>query len=150
MSSAFQSVCDRLFERYAPYLSGSKSGLFVSVSAGAENEEVSNALEGSAQRLGFAKGAQGQAITSINEVELLDSKELIFIIETLDPLAVVASDIKASKALADAYHTQIALEVEQRLLGRPLLCFEDLGTKLSSPEGKKAAWNLLKHLMDHA
>ena len=150
MSSAFQSANDRLFERYATYLHGNKNGLFVTVSSGPENEEVRNALEGSAQRLGFAKGAQGQAVSSISEVELLDSKDLILIIETLDPLAVVASDIKASKAVADAYHAQIALETEQRLLGRPLLCFEDLRSKLSSPDGKKAAWNLLKHLMDHA
>lgn len=148
MSSAFQSANDRLFERYATHLSGNKNGLFVTVSSGPENEEVRIALEGSLHAL--AQGAQGQAVSSISEVELLDPKDLILIIETLDPLAVVASDIKASKALADAYHAQIALETEQRLLGRPLLCFEDLGSKLSSSDGKKAAWNLLKHLMDHA
>ncbi|MDO4854254.1 MAG: hypothetical protein Q4A43_02375 [Coriobacteriia bacterium] len=100
-------------------------------------------------QLGFPKGACGRAVTAINNVEQLEPKELIFIIETLDPLAVVASDITASKSLADAYHMQIALETEQRLLGRPLLCFEDFGGKISSPEGKKLAWKLLKHLRDH-
>ncbi len=147
--SAFEAIKNDLFKRYDAHLSGNENGLFVTVASGAANEEVQTALESSALQLGFPKGAGGQAVTAINNVEQLEPKELIFIIETLDPLAVVASDVTATKSLADAYHMQIALEVEQRLLGRPLLCFENFESKISSPEGKKLTWKLLKQLRDH-
>ena len=149
MPSSFETIKNDLFKRYEAHLAGNENGLFVTVSSGAANEAVQNALESSALQLGFPKDATKQAVTAINDVEQLEPKELIFIIETLDPLAVLASDITATKSLADAYHMQIALETEQRLLGRPLLCFENFEDKISSPEGKKLAWKFLKHLRDH-
>lgn len=150
MPSAFEAIKNDIFKRYGAHLSGNENGLFVTVCSGTTNEYAQNALESSALQLGFPKDAGGQAVTALQNAEQLEPKELIFIIETLDPLAVVAYDIKATKALADAYHMQIALETEQRLLGRPLLCFEDFESKISSPEGKKLAWKLLKQLRDHA
>ena len=149
MPSSFETIKNNLFKRYGAHLAGNENGLFVTVSSGTANKNVQNALESSALQLGFPKDATKQAVTAINDVEQLEPKELIFIIETLDPLAVLASDIAATKSLADAYHMQIALETEQRLLGRPLLCFENFEDKISSPEDKKLAWKLLKHLRDH-
>ena len=112
MPSSFETIKNNLLKRYEAHLAGNENGLFVTVSSGVANEDVQNALEISALQLGFPKNATKQAVTAINDVEQLEPKELIFIIETLDPLAVLASDITATKSLADAYHMQIALETE--------------------------------------
>lgn len=76
----------------------------------------------------------------------LTPADLILIIETLDPFAVVSVDMASAKLLADAYRTQIKLNTPQTLLGRPLRCFENFDSMISTQEGKQNAWKLLKNL----
>lgn len=82
----------------------------------------------------------------VSRETLLSPADLILAIETLDPLAVISVDMTSAKALADAYRTQIKLNTPQTLLGRPLRCFENFDSMISTNEGKQNAWKLLKNL----
>ncbi len=148
MASSFELITDKLFARFDKQLSGNPNGLFLAISFESPSSLTINALENSARSLGFNKTSKEQAVTYISNAHTLQPEELILIVETLDPLAVVALDIDAVKLLADAYHSQIALGIKENLLGRPMVCFEDFEKQISELEGKKLAWNLLKKLAD--
>lgn len=90
---------------------------------------------------------EGQAGNEgVSRETLLSPTDLILTIETLDPLAVISTDMASAKALADAYRTQIRLNTPQTLLGRPLRCFENFDSMISTNEGKRNAWKLLKNV----
>lgn len=82
----------------------------------------------------------------VSRETFLSPANLILTIETLDPLAVISVDMASAKALADAYRTQIKLNTPQTLLGRPLRCFENFDSMISTNEGKRNAWKLLKNV----
>lgn len=92
---------------------------------------------------------EGQASNEgVSRETLLSPTDLILVIETLDPLAVISVDMASAKALADAYRTQMRLNTPQTLLGRPLRCFENFDSMISSNEGKRNAWKLLKNVSE--
>ncbi len=76
----------------------------------------------------------------------LQEKELLIIIETLDPLCLVCCDQTSASYLATAYQCSIALETKTSLLNRPFRGFVDISRSLFDKEEKQKAWQLLKTL----
>jgi hypothetical protein len=68
------------------------------------------------------------------------------LLETLDPLCLVATDHAATELVAQAYRARISIGVPTEILGRPTRCFEDFAALMATKEGKRKAWNLLKTL----
>lgn len=145
---------------------GSESAAWLIVSAQPLDDVTQHALRASAHALGtnpndlaflvvgestvmpvnatIAEIASG----SVNNEDSLPvaAEHLIALIEALDPLAVVLTDHTSVALASRAYHTPLALETHEYLLGRPCCCFEDLASLMERPEDKQRAWNCLKTL----
>lgn len=152
--SMFDPIANDLSERFGTHITGNASGFFCVISASSLTDEEQVALSGSANALGFGGvrkfGDQTDNFTHVTfcaaDGTRLSPQDLILIVETIDPLVVVVTSKEAGKAIADAYHQQVALDSVQALLGRPMLCFDNLASMLISTDGKQHAWKLLKAL----
>lgn len=76
----------------------------------------------------------------------LPDADLYLLIESLDPLCLVATDTSAAAALSRIYRATLTAGTPARLLGRPTLTFTDFATLISTPAGKQKAWSALKKL----
>lgn len=72
--------------------------------------------------------------------------QLLDVLEALDPLCVVLTDHESVAAASRGYNRPLSLETKEQLLGRPCRCFEDFAELLTTEEGKRRAWSVLKTL----
>ena len=66
--------------------------------------------------------------------------------EALDPVALVVLDEQAARLLEEAYRSQVRLDAEGSLLGRPVAAFASFSDDLVSDRLKQRDWALLKRL----
>ena len=69
-----------------------------------------------------------------------DPARATFVVEALDPAAIIVADGIAAAMLSDGYHAAT------RLLGRPFVAFESFQDDLSDDKLKQRDWALIKTL----
>lgn len=89
---------------------------------------------------------QGSATANATSTPPLSEKDIFRVIESLDPLCLVITDLAAAEQVAKAYRTRIELETPGTILGHPYCCFADFSSMLKNEKFKKKAWSLLKTL----
>ena len=124
--------------------------------------EAIKALSNSAAALGYGQNACFFIALESNG-ETLAPKQLFSLIEGIDPLALVAADSAAMRALEQAYRIaqdvifkgkenssakrfSLAPNMFTRILGRNAVTFSSFESMLSTPNDKQRAWALLKKL----
>ena len=172
-SNMYSVARDTVLDRYARHveLAGGSADaftpLFCVVSKAPLGENAKKALASSAQALGY--GAQGCFFVVItpNDCDSLDPKQLFSLIEGIDPLALVAADKDAVRALEQAYRVaqeaiyrgqdakelhrfQLSPNAYTRILGRDAVTFSSFEAMLAKPDLKQKAWALLKKLPKRA
>lgn len=134
--------------RFAEYLDDcpeDPSAIVCVISEGVLDAPARKALDASFERLGFG-AAPCTYINLIAKDKALPEEDLYFLLESLDPLALVAADTASQEALARVYKTALTAEKATNLLGRPTLCFRDFSALLATPQLKQQAWAALKQL----
>jgi hypothetical protein len=135
----------RVWDEFAANLSGSREGLFVAVCTASTSEEARTAIVKSAQALGY--GADGVTFVTIDATGTrLTAPQLIDIVESMDPLCVVAADAGSTLLVAEAAQKLVEPNEPTRLNGREVRAFDDLNDLMQTPAGKQKAWALLKTL----
>lgn len=76
----------------------------------------------------------------------LSATDLHQIIESLDPVALIAADVNSASALGIAYGTALDIDAFNRVLCRSIIAFNDFEAMLGDSEKKQRAWYLLKYL----
>ncbi len=76
----------------------------------------------------------------------LGARDLLSVVEGLDPLAIVAADAEAAALLGRAYRCEIALDAATRVMGRTVVAFRRFEGMLDAPSEKQKAWALLKKM----
>lgn len=127
---------------------GSLNALFCVVSSAPATEVEQRAISAVAQRGGFA-ASEIIWIASSSCLQGDQAENLFRLIETVDPLCVVALDQKAGEALSRAYNQPIGLDARSSILGRPSCCFVDFARMLQTDERKQRAWALLKETLSY-
>lgn len=161
-STMYDAIPCMTWEKHRAHLAGSRDGTFGVISANPLNAEATRALLNSARKLGYGKNpcffcslriASGQ-IAPANYTEAqaaeacssLSPSDLFEIIEGLDPIVLVAADSEATRALSEAYRTEVAPLARSRVLGRATVAFRSFEAMLAAPQDKQIAWALLKRL----
>ena len=75
-----------------------------------------------------------------------DPARATFVVEALDPAAIIVADGIAAAMLSDGYHAKLPLNAATRLLGRPFVAFESFQGDLSDDKLKQRDWALIKTL----
>ena len=75
-----------------------------------------------------------------------DPARATFVVEALDPAAIIVADGIAAAMLSDGYHAKLPLNAATRLLGRPFVAFESFQGDLSDGKLKQRDWALIKTL----
>lgn len=76
----------------------------------------------------------------------LEPDQLFDLVEALDPFAVVVADAGALQAFCQGYRCSIGAGRLARVLGRNVAVLDNFEKQLQSPEGKQAAWAVLRQL----
>ncbi|WP_172135775.1 hypothetical protein, partial [Adlercreutzia sp. ZJ473] len=76
----------------------------------------------------------------------LGARDLLSVVEGLDPLAIVAADAEAAALLGRAYRCELALDAATRVMGRTVVAFRRFEDLLETPDEKQKAWALLKKM----
>ena len=161
-SNTYSHFAEAARGRFNAHVHGAEAGGCAEVcviSAAGLGPTAESALTASAERLGFGTDAcafirlavpapedRRHALLAPVGSSLADA-DLHLLIESLDPRALVATDMTAAAALARIFHTALTAGKPQRILGRPTLAFADFSALLGSPEGKRSAWETLKLLV---
>lgn len=144
--SLYDQPRNTIWDRYRPHLSGARSGLLCIISHDALPQKAHDALIGAARALGY--GITGTTFITVHPEtsEEAGCRDILTMVESLDPLCVVIADTPATHCVAQAYHAKIALDAQGFLAGRPLCCFKDFPSLLNHETSKRFAWDLLKTL----
>ncbi|MBR3258271.1 MAG: hypothetical protein IKF96_04695 [Eggerthellaceae bacterium] len=143
--NTFSYAADSARARWAAHVDGGAEGLVCVLGSETAPADVRSALKASFERLGYGRDACTFMALTAGE-ETLDLADAYTLIESLDPLVLVATDSGATRALAQIYRTSISPEKPLRLLGRDVLAFTDFAADLTTPAGKQRVWTALKHL----
>ena len=114
-----------------------------------------SAINSSAKALGCGEDAcffctlrlpQASGSADASRDETLQPADLFALIESLDPIVLIATDSAAARALSDAYRTSIAPLARSRVFGRSTVAFRSFEDMLATPDNKQRAWAILKLL----
>lgn len=142
MYTSGQDEARALFDAF---IAGSTDNLLCAVASRELDAAAQEALNSTAEALGYGANAFTFVTLSSDGIEL-DPISLFTLLEGIDPLLVVFAD-DASRTLAEtAYRCSIASHAESRLFGRPAVAFQDFSAMLATQDGKQRAWSLLKTL----
>lgn len=142
-SNIYEANAWGVLEAFDGYVEGAPEDALLAVAAEAQPNEVRAAVASSAERLGFG----GIAWVNLNGGDMpLGAKELMSVVEGLDPLALVALDAPSVALLAEAYRCDVPADACTRVFGRPAAAFADFAKMLGSDDRKQRAWALLKKL----
>lgn len=131
---------------YADFVDGCPDDIVVVLAERSLGETARAALASSAERLGYGARAcawvtleaRGDAGTRLGAADVLS------IIESLDPAAIVAADSRASAALGAAYDHPLSPDAHARIRGREVIAFSNFEDALGDADAKQRAWALLK------
>jgi len=84
--------------------------------------------------------AGDQAVDQLSETQLLE------LLESMDPLVIIATDTASTCLLTAAYGQSVQPNQLTRLWGRSAIAFEDFSHMLLTDQGKQSAWHVLKML----
>ncbi len=138
-SSLYDVPRKAVWNTYASYIEGPFDALLCICFSSPLTDVARNALEKSAQSLGY----KNDQIAFIS-LPSLQGSDIKTIIESADPLCVVATDSDAARALAQAYRALLHFGIKDYLLGRPCCCFQDFNHAASDSGSKQKTWRLLK------
>ena len=144
-SNTFSYAADTARARFAAHVDGGEAGTVCVVSGTSAGEAVRAALSASFERLGYGRDACAWVALEARG-EALSLADAYTLIESLDPLVLVATDSAATRTLAQIYRTAISPAKPVRLLGRDAVAFSDFAADLASPAAKQRAWSALKQL----
>lgn len=155
-SNIYEKAAGSVWENWASYIEGNRSGLFCVVSSKPLNGAAHTALENSAASFGYGEHActyvclEGFSNSSATPQEAafqtLSESTLQRVIEALDPRCLVLADAPAMQTCAAAYEEALSGDALNSLRGRDTLCFKDFEALMQTPESKQKAWALLKKL----
>lgn len=146
-SNMYEATLNSLWEKYDRHLTGQREALIGVVSSCPLESTAIDALQSSCSALGYGKAAcTFIALEAKNEATSLAEKELLALIEGLDPLFLIITDENAVNCCSDSYHRPIPLDCRSRVLGREVRAFTSLEELLKDSSGKQKAWGLLKTL----
>ena len=144
-TSLYDVPRETLWVKYSPYLQGDSSSMLCIVTRATLSSDARSALLSSIQRLGYGLAYCIITLEPENHSPL-EGKELLEVIETLDPLALICCQNESAIVLANAYRTGIPLDAPGKLLGRPICAFSDFDKMLQRADTKQKAWQLIKSL----
>lgn len=134
---------DAKFEQLAEYdaaIAGDVDADACIIGFGELPDQVSSALRAACAGIGMPDPV-------IVDVSLVgEPSRATFVVEALDPAAIIVADGIAAAMLSDGYHAKLPLNAATRLLGRPFVAFESFQGDLSDDKLKQRDWALLKTL----
>lgn len=133
-------------ERYAEYVSGTTNGTLAVISHRSLSPAAQDALEKSAERLGFGTTGILWVTCEPEEAQSLDAANTKTLLTALDPLAFVVTDAAAADLLGAAFGKPVERDAAGRLQCRNVIAFVNFTNMLNAPEDKQRAWALLKQL----
>lgn len=149
-SNIYEVNANNVLTAYDGFVEGTPETMLLVVSTCAPSPEARTAIESSADSLGFK---QRTAWVHLNAPEgansvatVLGAKDLMAIIEGLDPLALIVLDEKGIATLAEAYRCDIPEDSHVRVFGRDTATFHDFASMLDNSDAKQKAWAILKKL----
>lgn len=145
-SNIYEANAEGVLAAFGDYVEAAPEDLLMVIAAGALAAPARGALSRSAEQLGFGRAVAWVALDG-GDIPL-GAKELLAVVEGLDPVALVAADAEAAALLAEAYRCALAPDTHGRLAGRPVAAFASFASMLGSDDLKQQAWALLKHLRD--
>lgn len=138
----YARAAEEAWARFEGRLSGSPQALLLVASGQPLGATARGALESTAERLGYGSAVAFAALGS----PTLSEDEVFALVEGLDPVALVATDGEAARALSTAFRADVAPERISRVAGRSCAVFRSFESMLEAPEAKQKAWALLKQL----
>lgn len=141
---AFQAAS--ALERYAAYATGTPNGTLAIISRHPLGESARDALEKSADRLGFGAAGIIWMTCEPDAAPALSTSGARELLTALDPLAFVATDATSTELLSTAFEEPVERDAFGRLQCRNVAAFTDFANMLNTPEDKQRAWALLKQL----
>lgn len=145
----YTSSLENTWLLFNDYLQGHRETIIVVISSKPLSARAHEALENSFARLGYKKESstfislQGFAETPSAP---LNDKDILTLIEGLDPLFLVITDEKAANLCSAGYRRDLALNKRNRIFGREVRAFASFEAMLENSPSKQKAWGLLKTL----
>ncbi len=156
--SLYEHVAQQHVSKFAGTYDGSVNAAALVVSSREPSGAAREALVASFRALGYSSlsigwaacggKTEGTAASNASGADPANAagSSLFTLIEAICPLCVVSLDQTAAAALSRDFNTPLPLEVRTLLMGHACVCFQDFDSLLSSDEGKRKAWGLLKSL----
>lgn len=135
-----------VLEAYSAYVEGNPNCTLAAIGTCVSDGQVRNAIQKSAERLGYGLESCAWIDVGSAQSHTLDSGDVLRIVEGIDPVALIAVDAEGARLLCAAYGADAEADGFMRLNGRPVASFADMPGILQSEEGKQKAWRLLKAL----
>lgn len=148
-SNMYYHAIDKAWTLYARHLDGNRDGFICVIGSTALSEVARNALEASMEKLGYGFRACtfiSLVDTSADVAAPLSARQLLELIELLDPAILIAADEESARALSEAFHTKIPLIDLSHIAGRATVAFTSFQGMLGSMADKQKAWATLKRL----
>lgn len=149
--SVYEYAARSVLSLYSDFVVGNPLCTLAILSAHPLDPSAREALRASADRLGYGRDACAWMIVRSEPAkgrpsEKIGSADLKTLIEGLDPIALVATDVPALSALCHAYDTIVEINNTGRINGRTVVGLGDFSIMLESDESKQLAWRLLKRI----
>ncbi len=165
LDNPYEQICMQALAPYEAFVDNPRPGALSVVATTTEtliNPLLRTAIISSAQRFNFSSediawiSRETTCAHNINQADevsptrsslTLADKELLTVIEAIDPLALIICDELSVQACSHAYRSPLTLNTSTTLLVRPCACFTDLVFLLTTPVGKQQAWHILKETL---
>ena len=138
------NACSAL-QLYGAFVEGDPNCTLVVASRGPLSPKARAALEASAERLGYGKGACAWVVMASDAGEL-GAGDVLSLVEGLDPVAIIAADADAASLLSSAFVVSLKLDAANRAACRTVVALSDFEASLQDDEAKQKAWAALKKL----
>lgn len=149
-SNTYSYAADAARAQWAAHVGGSREAAVCVLSGAVLSDEARAALDASFERLGYGPAACTFVALTAGEGgtggEALSAADAYTLLESLDPMVLVAADSAAAAALSQIYRADVVLEKPARLMGRDAVAFADFAGMLTDPAAKRRAWTTLKQL----
>ena len=139
---------------YKDFVKGTPSATLAVISEHSLPPQAVSAIKASAERLGYGRdscfwvamrGDSREGSGDVASVKLGD-QDLRTLLESVDPLSLIATDAFCAHALENAYGEPCQVNSVASVNGRPAVFLGDFPLMLQDEEGKQRAWHLMKAL----
>ena len=138
----YEVTAEGVLAVYGSLVEGTGAQTVLALSSEPLPEAARRALAAAVAKLGYGDDALAFATSQ----GALGSRDLLTIVEGLDPLCLVAADATAAALLGQAYGAPVPEDDATRLMGRTVVAFDDFASLLGDANDKQRAWALLKRL----